>query len=263
MNEAVLDWIRKLGSLFFPVLFLCSCSAIKNTGYSPVKKYPPEALKEDLSTLKKVLEANHPSLYWYSTKDSLDNFYNAVFASLNDSLSETEFKNKVSWWITKIRDGHTSVQSSSGRLAFLFNNQLKRFPLYLKTWGDSLVVILNLNKDSVLKRGTAITSIDGYPNSYVIDSIFQFISTDGYADNFKNQALSFNFPLYYSFAFAVKDFFDIRFKDSLGLEQMVRIPAYDPAKDSSERKKRKAEMDQLSEKRKKKTAITGQKKFHF
>lgn len=261
MKATALDWIRKPGILILPVLLFCSCETTKNLDYSPNKKFSPQQLKEDFSLLKTVLEANHPSLYWYSTKDSLDGFYNEVFSSLNDSLSEPAFKNKVSWYITKIRDGHTSVQSSEGRLYYLFNSRLKRFPLYFKTWDDSLVVILNLNKDSVLTTGTVVTSIDGRANKYVIDSIFQFISTDGYADNFKNQALSFNFPLYYSFAFPVKDSFDIGYKDSLGLERSVRVPVYDPVKDSSERKKRRAEIDQLSEKEKRKLRLLNKRNF--
>lgn len=252
------EWKRmcKLATAIIPVFFLLSCSSIKPTGYSPVNKYPPEALRDDLATLKKIFDANHPSLYWYSTKDSIENFYNEIYSSLHDSLTEADFKNRLTWWVTKIRDGHTTVQSSKGRLVYLLTQHSgKRFPLYLKSWEDSLIVILNLNKDSLLKRGTVITSIDGHSNRYVMDSMFQFISTDGYANNFKNQALSFNFPLYYSFAFPVKDSFDIGYIDTTGIEQTTSIPAYDPRKDSSEAKKRKAEFDQLSEREKRRLRL--------
>lgn len=246
-----------------PFWLLCSCSSLKSLNYSPLKKYSPGELKEDFSVMKKVMEANHPSLYWYSSKDSLDNFYNKIYNELGDSLSDKEFKNKISWYLTKIRDGHTSVQSSKARLNYLKEHQLKRFPLYLKTWEDSLVVILNLNKDHQLKRGTAITSINGYSNKSIIDSIFQYISTDGYADNFKNQALSFNFPLYYSFAFPVKDSFEIEYKDSSGIAKEIHIPVYDPIKDSSDRKERKNAFDQLTEKEKRKLRLLAKRNFVF
>lgn len=256
MNWIEWLWQKKSVTAMIPVLFLLSCSSVKPTGYSPVNKYPPEALREDFSTLKKIFDANHPSLYWYSTKDSIENFYDEIYSSLTDSLAEVEFKNRITWWVTKIRDGHTTVQSSNGRLVYLLTQHTgKRFPLYLKSWKDSLIVILDLNKDSLLKRGTVITSIDGHSNRYIMDSMFQFISTDGYADNFKNQALSFNFPLYYSFAFPVKDSFDIRFIDSTGIEKNMLIPAYDPRKDSSETKRRKAEFDQLSEREKRRLRL--------
>lgn len=227
--------ITQLLSIFFLIVTLLSgCTSVKQTAYNPATKLSPESIKEDFSVLKKILEANHPSLYWYTSKDSIDIYYSQAFSSLNDSLTELQFKNKVAWFVTKIRCGHTSVRPSKAYTAYVSTHRNKQFPVYLKVWGDTLAVIGNLNKsDSMLKRGTIITSIEGVSNRVLLDSMFQFISTDGYGDNFKNQVISFNFPLYYSFAFLIKDSFAVTFIDSLGNQQSAFIKAYKPLPDTT------------------------------
>lgn len=223
--------------LFGCIIFLAGCSSIKNTSYNPAAKLPPEKLKEDFTILKKVLEANHPSLYWYTPKDSIDAYFSETMGMINDSLTELQFKNKVAWFITKIRCGHTSVRPSKAFTAYASAHRAKQFPLYLKVWGDTLVLLASANKsDSLLKRGTVITSINGMSNRTLLDSMFQFISTDGYGDNFKNQVISFNFPLYYSFAFPLKDSFAINYIDTSGITQSAFVQLYKPPADTGKHK---------------------------
>ena len=66
----------KTGSAFFILLCcvgLISCSVSKN--YSADKKYPKEKLQEDYTLLRNILEKKHPSLYWYTSKDSMDYYF--------------------------------------------------------------------------------------------------------------------------------------------------------------------------------------------
>ncbi|MEP7318682.1 MAG: S41 family peptidase [Panacibacter sp.] len=229
------SWFAQLFSVVFLVaVFLTSCVSVKKTAYNPSTKLPPEAVKEDFAILRKTLEANHPSLYWYTSKDSIDIYYNQAFSAMSDSLTETQFKNKTAWFISKIRCGHTSVRPSKVYAAYSATHRNKQFPLYLKVWGDTIAVIGNLNRgDSMLKRGTIIKGVEGFNNRVLLDSMFQFISTDGYGDNFKNQVISFNFPLYYSYAFPIKDSFAISYIDSVGNTQQLFVKAYKPVKDTT------------------------------
>jgi hypothetical protein len=214
--------------------FLSGCAAAKYASYNPQNKIAPEKLRADLIVLKKVLEANHPSLYWYTPKDSVNAYFNETLKSIDDSLTEFQFRGKVSWFIAKLRCGHTTVRPSKGYLYYFSKNDTTKFPLLLKAWSDSLVVLASLKtNDSVFKRGVVIDSIEGRSNRQVLDSMFQFISTDGYANNFKNQAISFNFPLYYSFAFPVKDSFLITYNDSTGEQKTTYIKLYKPSVDTA------------------------------
>jgi len=219
------------------LILLNSCAASKHNTYDPSAKIPAEKLKDDFSLLKKILEANHPSLYWYTSKDSVDMYFNEVMQGINDSLTEAQFKNKVAWFISTIKCGHTSVRPSTAYSDYTTIHKQPRFPLLIKTWDDSLIFLGSLNKqDTLFKRGTVITSIENYNNRTLLDSIFRFISTDGHGNNFKSQAVSFNFPLYYSFAFPLKDSFAIRYLDS-GIEKQTYVQLNKPFIDTSKQMK--------------------------
>lgn len=221
-------------SLIVIAIFFSACSASKFSSYNPQKKIAPEKLRSDLVLLKKILEANHPSLYWYTPKDSVDLYFNETLQSINDSLTEFQFRKKVAWYIEKLRCGHSTVRPSKAYTQYFSQHESNKFPLILKAWSDSLVVLASLKpNDSVFKRGVVVNSIEGRTNREVLDSMFQFISTDGYADNFKNQAISFNFPLYYSFAFPVKDSFLINYTDSTGMQKTTYVKLYKPSVDTS------------------------------
>src|SRR5690348_2958005 len=240
-KERCYENLLPVSKYFFSFLFLTctaiffsACSASRFSSYNPQKKIAPEKLKADLVLLKKILEANHPSLYWYTSKDSVNAYFNEALQSINDSLTEFQFRGKVAWFIEKLRCGHTTVRPSKAYTEYFSEHESNKFPLLLKAWSDSLVVLGSLRtNDSIFKRGVVINSIEGRSNREMLDSMFQFISTDGYADNFKNQAISFNFPLYYSFAFPVKDSFLINYTDSTGIQKTTYIKLYKPSVDTS------------------------------
>jgi C-terminal processing protease CtpA/Prc len=227
---------------FFIIPALCflvaSCSLSKQAAYHPAKKYSPQVLRHDLSLLKSVLEANHPSLYWYTPKDSVDYFFNAAITSIKDSLTELQFKNKVAWVVSKIRCGHTAVRSSKQYSKYYSGRRITQFPLLLKVWQDSAVVVATaFGNDSILKRGTIVTSINGRSNRKLLDSIGQFISTDGFTDNFKQQLISFNYPFYYRNTFGLDSQYNVHYVDSVGKRKVATIKNYTPAIDTTKRKR--------------------------
>ena len=92
-------------------LFLSISCSINN--YSPTKKFSKERLQNDFSLLKKVLEEKHPSLYWYTSKDSIDLYFNRYLNEIKDSMTEQAFAWKIiSPLLNKIKCGHTSVSMS-------------------------------------------------------------------------------------------------------------------------------------------------------
>jgi hypothetical protein len=199
--------------------------------------FPKSAMQEDMRLLKKILEANHPSLYWYSTKNHIDSIYALVYNSLPDTLNEIQYRNKLAYWISEIKCGHTSVRYSKKFTKQLNSHRYPSFPLSIKVWKDSMVVLGNRRlTDSMLKRGTIITAINNRPNKEIIDSLFHFISTDGNANNHKNQVLSNNFPDWYKGVFGIDSSFTINYIDSFGKAATVHIKSFDllpPIKDST------------------------------
>ena len=191
------------------------------------KKMSPQQMRSDMALLKKILEANHPSLYWYTSKDSLDEIFNDVYSSLNDSLTEINFRNKVSTWVTAIKCGHTSVRVSKKLSKELSKNKLPQFPLQLKVWEDSMVVLANaFRNDVVLKRGTIVAGINGLSNQQIREAIFKTISTDGNSINHKNQVLSNLFPYWYNAVIGRDSIYSVAYYDSSGIIQTTQVKNY-------------------------------------
>ncbi len=219
------------------VLLICiSCNSVRKSGYKPTQKFSPSQLQSDFSLLQKILETNHPSLYWYTTKDSVDYYFKATQSSLKDSLTELQFKNRIAWAISKIGCGHTVVRNSKRYAQYYEYKRLPLFPLSLKVWDDSAVVVTNFSAgDSIIKRGTIITGINNMATAKVIDSICQLVNTDGLANNLKYQLISFNFPAYYRNTFGLDSQYVISYIDTTGLQKQTVIKNYDPIKDTIKR----------------------------
>ena len=229
--------------LFFCFLiclfYFTGCSVSKN--YSPAQKFPKEQLQEDFSLLRNILEKKHPSLYWYTPKDSMDNYFDQGFKSIEDSMTELRFGWKIIAPLTnKIHCGHTSFSMSKRWGKFVRNTRLPSFPLHLKIWADTMVVTANLNsKDSVIKKGTLITAINGIPDHELLQKTFSYMSQDGYADNVNNIRLSLSFPYFHRNIFGLYDKYGIRYIDSSGIEKNTFIPYYNPSADSIDKNKKK------------------------
>lgn len=225
--------IIKKAVFYSIIFFLFSCSAGLRS-YKQGKKYPKNALQEDFILLRNILESKHPSLFWYTSKDSMD-YYASTYSSLiGDSMTEREFVWKVlAPFINKIHCGHTSVSTSKKTQKWTMRKQLPSFPLSLKIWNDTMVVTDNLDKnDSVLKKGTIIKSINGIPSGDLIHDMTSHLSEDGYSHNVSLVRLSSNFPAFHRNIYGLSKTYGITYLDSMGNLDNKSLSLFVPAKDS-------------------------------
>src|SRR6188768_2003843 len=110
------------------LILLSSCTVSKNS-YNPNKKFSPEQLQKDYELFRNILEESHPSLYWYTPKDSVDYYFEAGAERLKDSLTEIKFRNVLSYVVSQIRCGHTSVRASKDAAMFSDRVRSWMFPL--------------------------------------------------------------------------------------------------------------------------------------
>lgn len=220
---------------FFPLLF-SACRTEK--GFRPDRKYPVAKLQRDYQVFRHVLEAWHPSLYWYTPKDSMDRYFDEGYAAITDSMTEPQFRTVLSHVIAQVDCGHTSIRSSKAYSHYLDTARLRQFPLIMKFWPDTMVLVVDLNRrDSVLRRGTQILAINGKTAGQLTDSFFPYIVTDGYSLTGKYQYLStgLHFSSWYAALYGYTDSFDIRYADADGDTHETRIPLYDPRTDTVHR----------------------------
>ena len=228
--------MRRLLALLVVIVLLSGCAANKSA-FSPSKKYPPAKLQKDYAIYQEILEEVHPGLYWYTSKDSMTQYFNWGREQLKDSLTETEFRKVLSYVTAKINCGHTSIRSSRKYSLYLDTLRLSRvFPLSLKLWDDTAVVAANLNRrDSLLKRGIMIKKINGHSIKQITDTLFNFISTDGYNTTHKYQSLSNRgfFGSLYSSVYGYTPIYKIEYEDSTGTVKQTNITPYRPVADTS------------------------------
>ena len=220
----------------FPVAYLFSCAS-SGKAYDPAKKYSPQQLKEDYTILRNILEHKHPSLYWYTGKDSMDMYFDNFYREIKDSMTEQQFGWKILAPLTdKLHCGHTSFGMSKAYNNWAVNKRFPSFPLFMKFWNDTMVVTSNLNRnDSVLKRGTIIRSVNGMNSAALKNILFNYMTEDGDANNVNYIRLSSNFPYYHRNIFGLSKTYSVGYLDSRGNEQLVTIPVFEQKKDSTKR----------------------------
>lgn len=223
--------MRLFSTLFIVTLFY-SCTVSKN--YNPNKKYSKEELQQDYTLLRNILEKKHPSLYWYTPKDSMDYFFNEGYKAIKDSMTELQFGWKILAPLTSVvHCGHTSFSMSKGWDKFIRHKRIPSFPLFLKIWNDTMMVTYNLNKkDSVIKKGTIITSINGINSAGIINIMFDYMVEDGYSENVNYLRLSTSFPYFHRNIFGLYKTYNVGYIDSTGTEKNISIPYFNPPVDS-------------------------------
>lgn len=144
--------MRRISISYFFLLVLAGCGVSKSS-FSPAKKYSPKQLRRDYSIYQDILEQHHPSLYWYTSKDSMDYYFDYGRQLLKDSMTEPEFRKILSYVTAKINCGHTSIRNSKAWSKFYDTARLgKMFPLSMKIWNDTMLVTANLNRKDKIGR---------------------------------------------------------------------------------------------------------------
>lgn len=223
---------RNLIYLLFVLVFyttLTGCASNRDSSGNP-HKFSADELKEDADVLWQTFQKSHPSLYWYTAKDSVDASFNSLPAAITDSMTEAEFRRLLAERVALIKCGHTSIRSSKASARKHDYLHEKYFPLQVKTWaGDSMVVLANaFNTDTVITRGTVIHSINGLAVRTITDSICKFISADGWHNNFRYQLMSNNFPVWYKSIYGLSNEYNLEITTVGGQNKTVTVKNFDP-----------------------------------
>lgn len=208
--------------IFLLLVLISSCATSRS--YVAGKKFSPDELKSDYSLMRKILEEKHPNLYWYTPKETMDSLFDRGAEQLADSMTENTFEWKIiAPVLAQIHCGHTSVMPSRGEIKFMRDKIIPSFPLFMKVWGDSMMVVANMHRDSIVKPGDFILSINGIPTQKLIDTLFSYISTDGFNNNLKYIRLSTSFPYYFRNVFGILSSFNVVATDTNGLRKETTL----------------------------------------
>ena len=228
--------MMKTNILFLLLMVMISSCAVNKRSAS-TKKFALQQVQKDYDLFRNIIETSHPGLYWYTAKDSMDYYFTKGRTMLQDSMTESHFRMALSYVVSKLGCGHTSVRPSKKFTRSGDSLRNRQFPLAFKIWKDTALVTFNLNsQDSIIRRGSVVTAIDGRPMPEIVDSLFQFLSTDGYNRTHKYQTLSNRgtFGALYLSVFGYRQKFNVNFIDSTGKAAMADISIYPPLPDTTE-----------------------------
>ena len=173
-------------------------------------------------------------------------FFDEGYKAIADSMTELQFGWKILAPLTAtIHCGHTSFSMSKKWNKFIKDRRIPSFPLYMKIWKDTMVVTGNLNKkDSVIKRGTIITSINGLKSREIISRMFDYMVEDGYSTNVNYIRLSAGFPYFHRNIFGLYKIYEVGYIDSTGTEKNISLPYYNPPSDSGKKRLNKPPLNE-------------------
>lgn len=208
-----------------------SCTPIR---HSAQKQFQPSMLQADVDLLHTIVMKFHPGLNDYISSDSFNQVFSHYRSTITKPMNLQEFGFQVvAPIISSLRCGHTSFSYPSWYNRLMRDSLAPVFPLYLKIWGDTMIITTNLNKnDSILKKGTQIHSINGYNAATLTQKMFPYLPTDGFTTTFNYIRLSSAFPYYHRNIMGLSNKYSVEYTDSNSIaSKKIDIPVYYPTKE--------------------------------
>lgn len=248
----------KIDDLMRPTLLLITACLLHPCGlaqsYDYDQRYPVERLKADVLFMKQALEEAHPSLYWYTPKDSIDLVFAKAIRQISEPLTEREFYDLLRPAIAQVRCGHTSLMLSQQYDQWPDKPAMPFLPLDIFVDESQVFVTGNHSTDSTIRAGDELISINQIPVEVIIARAKAAQPADGYNETFKYHFLNWYLFKEVSWSlFGLKPPFQVELKSVTGNRRHSSItrkpkpipPATSPAP------LRESEQKQVAEKQRK------------
>lgn len=186
------------------------------------KKYAAELLIQDAVIFKDVILAMHPSVGIYNTKEYYVKLLDDLVFSIRDSMTQKEFRLKLKLAADELHCGHTEVLYSLPFYKEVNKMKMNFSPFIFIPVQDKVYMLANLNKkqDSLIKKGSEITKINGITVDSMLRYSRRFISSDGFNQSGKNHYLQLGFNSYYVGLFGRPDTFNVEYTDGKSIKNI-------------------------------------------
>jgi len=182
---------------------------------------PAEELHEDLDILKYNLETIHAGLYTYTSKEDMNAKFLEIKKQINAPMNEIEFYRLVLPLHDKIKNGHTLIiPPASWSHAVEYN--LPHFPFDIYKYKEQLYVLRNLSKNTNIKAGDEILTINGESAIAVYEKIIDQSTKDGNNRTYAGELVHQDFSEYYAHIFGVPEIHSITIKQGIE-ERKIKV----------------------------------------
>jgi len=157
---------------------------IKDNSCNPEKQLTVEQLQKDFLKLRKILENNHPALYYFHARETLGQYFDNIYTSIDSSMLVKDFYILLSRVAAKANCGHTYLSLPKGYWESA-NKIYKYFPFKLYFQDRKAYVLKNYSTDTSIPLGAEILSVNNTPMSQIIANFLESISSDGLNQTYK------------------------------------------------------------------------------
>lgn len=159
--------------LIFAVLF------ISVTTYGQTSLTKDERLKE-VEIIRASWTALHPGLLRYNTQAQIDQHFETLKNQISKPISNQQYFILLSQLATKVKCGHTYLnpwnQTEETTTTFFSNSYI---PFLYRVIDRKFIITHNLSKQTNIKAGDEIISINGIKVKRIIDSLLTVSRSDG------------------------------------------------------------------------------------
>lgn len=182
-------------------------------------------LREDFRTFRKALTENHPDMYRYRSRESLNRLLDSCEAAIDAPMNLIEFGNLIRFAVSALECGHTSG-SLPGEVMESYAASVPMFPLKVWFAGDHAFVLCSRNEN--VPTGAEILSIDGESMEQIHRKLLQYLPSDGPIQTKKNATLNNDaFLFLYNFIYGPKTSYHVRVATPEGHSREVTLlPAH-------------------------------------
>lgn len=185
-------------------------------------------LNADLNYFQEAIESSHPNVFQYIRKSDLDSLFVKSHFKITDSLSYTELEKKIRTILSQIGCVHTYIVKPKRK-------QNKIFPLCFHAINDELYVTKDFNDKLDVTKKYKVLAINGNKSKYIIKTMTDYRSSDGYNKSFKYQLINSSswFNMMYEFYFDSDSIKMITLVDSMldSIKVVCRMLDTTPVKD--------------------------------
>jgi len=200
---------EKIKFLLAPVIIFLSLS----TTSQPNKVFSPDELREDFKVMVGSIRDFHPGLYWYKSKQELDDIFKVASRELDHPMDEHEYLRVLGSVISKIGCGHTQLRLSNSTYQ-AFREEKNYFPLSVIVLDNKLYATQSV--ENSIDAGNEILSINDLSTDSLIQIFEESHWTEGMHHSMMHNEISRYFKHSYSIFIGNAEQYIIEYIDSEG-----------------------------------------------
>ncbi|PZR26120.1 MAG: hypothetical protein DI535_15705 [Citrobacter freundii] len=215
--------MKKHVCLVLLLLQILPLLAQTNKKFSPEKTISADSARRSITELMTEMSKKHPGFYRFTSQTEFSHFIDSCLAEIKEPMDPLTYFRTLKPLIAKVHCVHTGLSLSDDYIGYL-NSGKNMLPLDVYFTGDKAYIIKNYSTNNAVTIGSELLSINGHTVAAIKDRIFSMISSDGFNQTWKYQAINNRFAQVYRTNYEVSDSFRIRIAATTGEQEFV-LPA--------------------------------------